>query len=101
MIEVIDFPKVKSPFVRETIGGHYVVTPNIEPGYQWVFEDDGVMAMDKLHGTNVCVVGRQIMSIFVGRAEVGHLGVGVALKACSFNHFCFPFRVLLLGIQAP
>jgi len=52
---VIDFPKVKSPFVRETINGRYVVTPKIEEGYEWVFEEPGVRAVDKLHGTNVCV----------------------------------------------
>lgn len=56
MIEVVDFPKIKSPFVRENIDGRYVVTPQIEPGYEWVFEDDGVLAVDKIHGTNVCVV---------------------------------------------
>lgn len=50
---IVDFPKVKSPFVRETINGRYVVTPNIEEGYEWVFEDAGVRAVDKLHGTNV------------------------------------------------
>ena len=56
MNDVVDFPKIKSPFVRETINGRYVVTPRIEPGYEWVFQDPGVLAVDKLHGTNVCVV---------------------------------------------
>lgn len=52
---VVDFPKIKSPFVRKTINGRYVVTNEIEPGYEWVFKDAGVRAVDKLHGTNVCV----------------------------------------------
>lgn len=55
MNEIIDFPKIKSPFIRETISGRYIVTPKIEPGYEWVFEDSGVKAVDKLHGTNICV----------------------------------------------
>lgn len=54
-LDIVDFPKIKSPFVRETINGHYVVTPKIEPGYEWVFEDSGVKAVDKLHGTNICL----------------------------------------------
>lgn len=49
-------PKLKSPFVREFINGDYVVTPKIEEGYEWVFEDDSVMAIEKLHGTNVSIV---------------------------------------------
>ena len=56
MSEVVDFPKIKSPFVRQTINGRYVVTPEIAEGYEWVFTDPGVLAVDKLHGTNVCVV---------------------------------------------
>ena len=52
--KIIDFPKIKSPFKRETIDGKYVVTPKIEDGYEWIF-DDGVLAVDKLHGTNICV----------------------------------------------
>jgi len=49
------FPKVKSPFIRESRGGRYVVTSQIEPGYDWVFEDPRTAAVDKLHGSNVCV----------------------------------------------
>lgn len=54
--EVIDFPKIKSPFIRKDINGHYVCTPEIEPGYEWVFTEPGVRAVDKLHGTNLCVI---------------------------------------------
>jgi hypothetical protein len=52
----IDMPKLLSPFVRETINGQYVATPKIEPGYEWVFEDPSVHAVEKLHGTNVSIV---------------------------------------------
>src|ERR1700722_2625324 len=52
---IVDFPKIKSPFKRiYNERGDYVVTPEVEKGYEWVFED-GVRAVDKLHGTNICV----------------------------------------------
>ena len=52
--EIIDFPKIKSPFVRETINGKYVVTPKFQEGYEWILEPQ-VRAVDKLHGTNIAV----------------------------------------------
>ena len=52
----LDMPKLLSPFVRKLIGEDYVCTPEIEEGYEWVFEDDTVMAIEKLHGTNVSVI---------------------------------------------
>lgn len=53
--QIVDFQKIKSPFIRaHNERGEYVVTPEIEPGYEWIFED-GVRAVDKLHGTNICV----------------------------------------------
>ena len=48
-------PKLESPFVRKEIDGNYIVTDEINPGYEWVFEDDTVMAIEKLHGTNVSI----------------------------------------------
>lgn len=56
MIDPIDMPKLDSPFVRKEIDGAYVVTPEVAPGFEWVFEDPSVMAVEKLHGTNVSVV---------------------------------------------
>ena len=47
--------KIECPFVREMINGDYLVTPQIIKGMEWVFEDD-VMAIEKLHGTNVSIV---------------------------------------------
>lgn len=52
---IIDFQKIKSPFKRvHNERGEYVVTPEVEEGYEWIFEDN-VRAVDKLHGTNICV----------------------------------------------
>lgn len=54
-IPIVDFPKLKSPFIRKrNDAGDYVVTPEIEPGYEWLF-DNGVVAVDKLHGTNISI----------------------------------------------
>lgn len=52
-----DMPKLESPFIRKELdNGDYVLTPEINPGYEWVFEDSDVMAIEKLHGTNVSIV---------------------------------------------
>jgi len=51
-----DMPKLESPFVRKEIDGVYVVTPEITPGYEWVFTDPDVRAVEKLHGTNVSII---------------------------------------------
>lgn len=52
-------PKIHSPFVREERDGGYYVTPKIEEGYDWVFDDPRTMAIEKLHGTNVSVLIEQ------------------------------------------
>ncbi len=54
--DVEDMPKLESPFVRKQTDEGYVVTSEINPGYEWVFEDPSVMAIEKLHGTNVSIV---------------------------------------------
>ena len=51
---VIDMPKLEAPFIRE--GPEHLVIPKVKEGYEWVFEDDKVMAIEKLHGTNVSIV---------------------------------------------
>lgn len=53
-MDIKDFPKLYSPFVRQTINNNYIVTPNIDEDYSWVF-GDGVRAVDKLNGTNICL----------------------------------------------
>lgn len=55
-MKIFDMPKLESPFVRKLIGGNYVVTPEIAPGFEWVFEDPSVLATEKLHGTNVSII---------------------------------------------
>lgn len=54
--KIQDMPKLESPFVRAMIGDDYIATSKIEEGYEWVFEDESVMAIEKLHGTNVSIV---------------------------------------------
>ena len=49
-------PKLESPFIRKIINGNYVVIDEIRPEYEWVFNDNKVMAIEKLHGTNVSIV---------------------------------------------
>lgn len=51
-----DVPKLECPFVRKEIGGEYLITPEKQPGYEWVFEDESVLATEKLHGTNVSII---------------------------------------------
>lgn len=65
-IKVMDMPKLESPFVRDFVDGDYVVTPQIAEGYEWVFNDDSVEAIEKLHGTNVSVIIKHgtIVAIF-------------------------------------
>jgi hypothetical protein len=53
MSNIIDFPKLHSPFVRKMIDDRYLATPEIDPEYAWVFQDAGVRAVDKIDGTNV------------------------------------------------
>ena len=52
-----DMLKLESPFVRKTNDKQeYVVTPEIAEGYDWVFKDESVRAIEKLHGTCVSVI---------------------------------------------
>lgn len=50
------FPKVHSPFKREeNEDDEYVVYDEVNDGYDWVFENDDVVAVEKLDGTNCAV----------------------------------------------
>ena len=55
-MKIKNMPKLESPFVRKMVGKDYIVTNEIAEGYDWVFTDDSVMAIEKLHGTNVSIV---------------------------------------------
>lgn len=66
-----DFPKIQCPFIRQTYaverdsfrrGGKkanlrkseaYLVVDQVNPGYEWVFDDPQTFAVEKLDGTNV------------------------------------------------
>lgn len=50
------FPKVHSPFKREeNDSGEYVVYDEVNDGFDWVFDNDGVACVEKLDGTNCAV----------------------------------------------
>ena len=55
-IKIRDMPKLLSPFVRKMVDNNYIVLNEITEGYEWVFEDESVMAIEKLHGTNVSIL---------------------------------------------
>lgn len=57
MVDITDFPKLHSPFERaENEHGEYVVYDEVQDGYEWVFEDNAVRAVEKLDGTNMSLV---------------------------------------------
>jgi hypothetical protein len=70
--EMNDMPKLECPFVRKEINGNYVCTPEITEGYDWVFEDPTVRAIEKLHGTNVSIIveNGQISSVWNRTARI-------------------------------
>lgn len=55
-MKINDMPKIESPFIREMVNGDYIVTDKIAEGFEWVFNDENVMAIEKLHGTNVSIL---------------------------------------------
>lgn len=73
-LPMTDFPKLQAPFIRQTfkvdvlqwkkLGRQYqlrspevyLAVNQINPGYEWVFEDPETFAVEKLHGTNVKVL---------------------------------------------
>lgn len=69
-----DFPKLECPFVRVQKPEGYVVTPEINPGYEWVLEHPGVIAVEKLHGTNVSIIveNGQIVSMWNRDKRIPH-----------------------------
>ena len=66
-----DFPKIYCPFIRQTYKVNYedfekhgskynlrnprayLVINKINPGYEWVLEDEATIAIEKLNGTNI------------------------------------------------
>jgi len=69
-MKINDMPKIECPFVRKEINGEYLVTPEIAEGYEWVFNDESVMAIEKLHGTNVSIlIENGVVSAVFNRTE--------------------------------
>lgn len=74
MQPLLDFPKLHCPFVRKTYEANVddwrqygralemrapnvrIVLDQINPGYEWVFNDPNTFAVEKLNGTNVQLV---------------------------------------------
>ena len=56
VIEVRDFPKLESPFVRREINGAYVVTTEVAPGYEWCLGNEDIEVSEKLDGTDVSII---------------------------------------------
>ena len=56
-MKITDMPKIKCPFKRIiNEKGDYVVIDDVDLDYDWVFLDPKVMAIEKLHGTNVSIL---------------------------------------------
>ena len=54
-----DMPKLESPFKRKLDeNNEYLATPEIEEGYEWVFngKEEEVLATEKLDGTDVSII---------------------------------------------
>lgn len=75
--KAVDMPKLGSPFIRKMINSVYVVTPEIDPDYQWVFDEPKVKCIEKLDGTNVSVKikGKQIEEIYNRTNKVGMFSI--------------------------
>lgn len=68
-MQIRDFPKIESPFIRKlNEKNEYLVTPEINPGYEWVLEgkEDEVACMEKFDGTDVSVIveNSKILAIY-------------------------------------
>lgn len=73
MIKLPNFPKLHCPFIRQSFNVNvenwkkygkalqlrspkvYLVTNEINPGYEWVFDDPDTFAVEKLNGSNICI----------------------------------------------
>ena len=88
-----DMPKLQSPFVRKNIDGNFIVTPEIDPDYRWVFEDKGVTCQEKLDGasTSIVIEDGQIKHIFNRNNRVGFFDnnpIVDAVRNSSFKGYC-------------
>jgi len=56
MNKIIDFPKLESPFLRETINDRYILVPKLVSNFKWIFDKTKVLASEKIDGTNVSII---------------------------------------------
>jgi hypothetical protein len=54
-LEYSDYPKLHSPFIRKETSEGYFCTEEIDENEKW-FLEDGVIAVDKIDGTNIAVL---------------------------------------------
>ncbi|MBI2598354.1 MAG: hypothetical protein HYW50_04110 [Candidatus Diapherotrites archaeon] len=79
MIQAKDMPKLLSPFKRKIDEqGFYIVYNEVEDGMNWVFEDESVLAEEKLDGTNVSIIieGGKITRLFNRTEQIPFFGKG-------------------------
>jgi hypothetical protein len=86
-MKIRDMPKLDSPFLRESVGGSRLVTPQVAPGFEWVFEDAEVRAIEKLDGTNVSVVveGGKVVQIWNRLNPITEFLGGSAIVDCVMH----------------
>ena len=53
---VKDFPKIESPFKRDTVDKKYVIVPEFRREFEWMFDKEKVIASEKFDGTNTSVI---------------------------------------------
>ena len=75
MIKIKDFPKLESPFLRETINNKYIVTPKINLKYEWIFDKNKVLASEKIDGTNVSIIidSKKVIEVYNRKNNIGIL----------------------------
>jgi len=68
----------KKPCIKSELNNHYVVTPEIDLDFKWVFEDDTVMAIEKIDGANVSIMIKdgEIISILNRKNHVPFFSKG-------------------------
>lgn len=78
---VKDMPKLESLFVRKLNNkDEYLVTPKINPGYEWVLDgkENEVVCMEKLDGTDVSVIieNKKVVGIYNRLNKIELFGKG-------------------------
>jgi len=83
---ILDMPKLQSPFIRKVIDGEYIVTPEIDPEYRWVFDEPAVKCIEKLDGTNVSILIEkgEVTQIYNRKNKISFWG-GSPIVQCLLN----------------